>query len=564
MFNTRLALSPKRIFNKDIWKVSRRFNSNGANRTRSNFIKGAFFSSILIGSTGIAYKYGKNSTNLTPSSENFPLESTTKLENISPPKYCSESELLQAVKELKELLGDKNVFNSKVELEHHTKNEFTHHLPREHEKPRYVIYPSSTEEVSKSMKILFKYNVPVVPFSAGTSLEGHFFSTRQGISMNTSRMDQILEIHHDDLDAVVQAGVNWQKLNEELAPHNLMFGTDCGPNGLISGMINTNASGINASRYGAMISNVISITVVLADGTIVKTKQRPRKSSAGYNLTGLFIGSEGTLGIVTEATVKLHVKPHFETVVVGQFPSILDSTNAVAQIYRAGVHPNAIELLDEDMMHCINYSGYFTRHWLECPTLFFKIGGINETVVNEYVNKLKEISMQNNCEEFIFAQNEEEQEELFSARKNAFYAILNYGRNEIHEDVRLWVTDIAVPLSKLSPVLTKVDELIKKSGLQSVILGHVGDANFHADVFYKPDEKKKCEELIHKMMLLGLENEGTSSGEHGIGNGKRKYLELELGTDAVDLMRRLKFSLDPKRLLNPDKIFKIDPTDDRD
>lgn len=564
MFNTRLALSQKRIIGKDIFKISRRYNSNKVSKSRSNFIKGAFFSSILIGSIGLAYKYGQNSTYLNPASDNFPLECTTKLDNISPPKYCSENELLQAVKELKELLGEENVFNSKAELEHHTKNEFTHHFPRENEKPKYVIYPSSTEEVSECMKILFKYNVPVVPFSAGTSLEGHFFSTRQGISMNTSRMDRILDVHHDDLDAVVQAGVNWQKLNEVLAPHNLMFGTDCGPNGLISGMINTNASGINASRYGAMISNVISITVVLADGTIVKTKQRPRKSSAGYNLTGLFIGSEGTLGIVTEATVKLHVKPHFETVVVGQFPSILDSTNTVAQIYRAGIQPNAIELLDKDMMHCINYSGYFTRDWLECPTIFFKIGGLNETVVKEYVNKLKEISMQNNCKEFIFAQNEEEQEELFSARKNAFYAILNYGRNEIHEDVRLWVTDIAVPLSKLSPVLTKVDQFIKKSGLQSVILGHVGDANFHADIFYKPGEKEKCEELIHEMMLLGLENEGTSSGEHGIGNGKRKYLELELGTDAVDLMRRLKFSLDPKRLLNPDKIFKIDPTDDRE
>lgn len=563
MFTTRLALSHKSVLRKSIPAIFRRFKSNRASNKRSNVANG-IFGSIIIGSIGIAYKYGQDSFSHSPPSDVFPLESTTKLENISPPKYCSENELLQAVKELKELLGDENVFNSKVELEHHTKNEFTHHLPREHEIPRYVIYPLSTEDVSESMKILFKYNVPVVPFSAGTSLEGHFFSTRQGISMNTSRMDKILRVHHDDLDAVVQAGVNWQKLNEELAPHNLMFGTDCGPNGLISGMINTNASGINASRYGAMISNVISITVVLADGTIVKTKQRPRKSSAGYNLTGLFIGSEGTLGIVTEATVKLHVKPHYETVVVGQFPSILDSTNTVAQIYRAGIQPNAIELLDKDMMHCINYSGYFTRHWLECPTIFFKIGGINETVVTEYVNKLKQISMQNNCEEFIFAQNEEEQEELFSARKNAFYAILNYGRNEIHEDVRLWVTDIAVPLSRLSPVLTKVDELIKKSGLQSVILGHVGDANFHADVFYKPDEKKKCETLIHEMMLLGLENEGTSSGEHGIGNGKRKYLELELGIDAVDLMRRLKFSLDPKRLLNPDKIFKIDPTDDRE
>lgn len=566
MIRLNIVTSLRRTTSSSISRLAlkRLYSQRTGNGNKRAIHRNGFFGlSVLLVSCGVAFKYGQfTSDNGNIASEAIAFESTTKLENIQPPIYCTEEELAHAVKELKTLLGEENVFNSAVELDHHTKNEFTPHLPREHEKPKYVIYPRSTEQVSESMKIIWKYNVPVVPFSAGTSLEGHFFSTRPGIVMNTSKMDQILEVHHDDLDAVVQAGVNWQRLNETLAPSNLMLGTDCGPNGLISGMINTNASGINASRYGAMISNVISITVVLADGTVVKTKQRPRKSSAGYNLTGLFVGSEGTLGIVTEATVKLHVKPQYETVVVGQFPTIADSTNTVAQLYRAGIQPNAIELLDKDMMHCINYSGYFTRHWLEYPTLFFKVGGINQTVVQEHVAELKQISLKNNCQEFIYAANEEEQEELFSARKNAFYAILNYGRNEIHEDVRLWVTDIAVPLSRLSPVLTQTHRLIEESGLQSIILGHVGDANFHADVFYKPDEKEKCEALINEIMILGLQNEGTSSGEHGIGNGKRKYLELELGPNAIDLMRKLKLSLDPKRLLNPDKIFKIDPNDD--
>lgn len=491
--------------------------------------------------------------------ENVAFSSTTKLLDLQTPKYCSNLELDIAIQELR--LAGVEVKNTAVEIQHHTKNEFTPHLPLEHEKPKHIIYPNSTEQVSQIMKVLHKYSVPVVPFSGGTSLEGHFFSTREGVVVDTSKMNQILQVNYDDLDAVVQAGVNWQDLNKHLQPAGVMLGTDCGPNGLISGMINTNASGINASRYGAMIANVISITVVLADGTVVKTKKRPRKSSAGYNLTGLFIGSEGTLGIVTEATVKLHVIPKFETVVVAQFPDILASTKTVSDLFRAGIQPNAIELLDADMMKCLNYSGYCTREWLECPTIFFKIGGINKLVAEEYVKELRRVSYENNCKEFIFAENEEEQNELFDARKNAFYAMIQYGRNEIHEDVRIWVTDIAVPLSKLSPVLTEIHELIKNSGFESIILAHAADGNFHADLFYKEEDKAKCEAVINKMVKLGLENEGTCTGEHGVGNAKRNFLLMELGDDAIDLMRRLKLALDPKRILNPDKIFKIDPED---
>lgn len=546
------------------YRPIREVHSGSYRRTGLNTRWYLGFGSALAVCSFLSYSYGLRYGIRSPPSDVFPLESTTPLEKISPPQYCSPSELEKAVDELRKILGEENVTNSAVVLQHHTQNDYTTHPPPPDAIPKYVIYPHTTEEVSQVMKVLFKYNVPVVPFAGGTSLEGHFFSTRKGIVMNTSKMNKILEIHYDDLDAVVQAGVNWQELNKVLEPSDLMFGADCGPNGLIAGMINTNASGINATKYGAMISNVVSVTVVLADGTIVKTKQRPRKSSAGYNLTGLFIGSEGTLGIVTEATVKLHVKPKFETVAVGQFPSILDSTNTVAQLFRLGISPDAIELLDKDMMHCINYSGYFSREWQECPTVFFKIGGINEAVVAENVKQLQAIALQNNCTDFIFAKNEEESEELFSARKNAFYAILNYGKNEIDEDVRLWVSDIAVPISRLPSVLSRVNSLIKLSGLQSIIVGHVGDGNFHADIFYRPNEKETCEKIIHEMMLLGLANEGTSSGEHGIGTGKRKYLELELSPAAVNLMRRLKFALDPKRILNPDKVFKIDPNDPGD
>ncbi|KAK6460458.1 hypothetical protein DFJ63DRAFT_326396 [Scheffersomyces coipomensis] len=487
--------------------------------------------------------------------------SITRLQELESPKYSSDAEIIIAIEEIKQLIPEVTITNKDVEILHHTKNDFTPHLPLDHEKPQFIIYSYTTEQVSQILKILNKYNVPVVPFSGGTSLEGHFFSTRQGVILNTSRMNKILDVHDEDLDCVVQAGVNWQELNQYLEPKGLMIGADCGHGGLISGMINTNASGINASRYGAMNTNVISITVVLADGTIIKTKQRPRKSSAGYNLTQLFIGSEGTLGIVTEATIKLHVLPKYETVVICQFPTILDSTNTVADIFKLGIQPNAIEFLDSDMMKCLKYSGYCDSSWDEKPTIFFKIGGLNKIVVDEYIKQIKQISYHNNVELFKFAKNKEEGESLFSARKNAFYAMIEYGRSEIDEDMRIWVTDIAVPLSRLSPVLNEIHQLIKSSGFESIILAHAGDGNFHADLYYKPEDKKKCEQVIKQMVQIGLDNEGTCTGEHGVGNAKRNYLAIELGEDTISLMRKLKLALDPKRILNPDKIFRIDPED---
>ncbi|ODV95722.1 hypothetical protein PACTADRAFT_85765 [Pachysolen tannophilus NRRL Y-2460] len=487
--------------------------------------------------------------------------SSTKLKDLRPPRYASETEFDLAVNKIKLIVGEKNVTNSIVDINHHSTNEFTTITPGRSQKPKCVVYPESTEEISKIMKVVFEYNVPVVPYSGGTSLEGHFHSTRPGILLSLKRMNKILAVHEDDLDAVVQGGVGWVELNNYLEPSGLMLGCDCGTGAQISGMINTNASGLNASRYGAMKENVIGLTVVLADGTIIKTKKRPRKSSAGYNLTGIFIGSEGTLGIVTEATVKLHVRPKYETVAVAQFQDISDTTNTVTSILRSGIQVQLVELMDKNMMKFVNYSDLTTRKWQETPTLFLKVGGLNQIVVNEYIKKIKNITQMNNCKDFIFANNKEEGEELFAVRKGAFYAMLDYGYNEIDENIKLWVTDIAVPLSKLSSVLKTIDGYFEESGFQTAILGHVGDSNFHADIYYKEDEFEKCQDLVTRMIKLGLSNEGTCTGEHGIGIGKRNFLEIELGEDAINLMRKLKLALDPKRLLNPDKVFKIDPND---
>lgn len=507
------------------------------------------------------YILGRKHIMSNPPEDTFPWSSTTKLEKIKPPKYSTDEELRTAILEIKAAVGEDHVTQAPAEITGHTDNGFTPHPPKPHEIPKYVIYANSTEEVSKIMKIAHKYSVPVVPYSGGTSLEGHTFSTRCGVILNTSRMNKVLSINHDDLDATVQAGVNWMDLNDQLTDKKMMFGCDCGPSGLIGGMVNTNASGVNASRYGAMVHNVISLTVVLADGTIIKTRQRPRKTSSGYNLTGFFIGSEGTLGIVTEATVKLHVKPQHETVAVGQFPSVYHASRTVAELFKRGIRPEAIELLDEDMMHCTNYSGQLTKKWLEVPTIFFKLGGLNKRVVDETLKIVKQVALDNKCADFIIAKDKAEGDELFAARKNAFFSILDYGKNEIDEDVRLWVTDIAVPLSRLPQVVDEIRTLVVKSGFKSVILGHVGDGNLHADLFYMPHQLHECHKVIDEITMIGLRNEGTASGEHGIGNGKREFLKIELGEDAVDTMRKLKLALDPKRILNPDKVFKIDPTD---
>ncbi|CAN3476645.1 D-lactate dehydrogenase [cytochrome] 1, mitochondrial [Diutina catenulata] len=525
-------------------------------RTSSAQVSAALMPITAVLAVVVAYKVGQKRHSMAT-------KSTTALSDLEPPSYASDAEITRAIGEIRAL----GVFvtDAEVDIQFHRQNEFTPHLPKEHETPKWVVYPTSTSEVSEVLKILNKRQVPVVPFAGGSSLEGHFFNTRSGVTLDTSRMNKILAVHHDDLDCVVQPGVNWMTLNTELDPYSLQFGCDCGPQGQLGGMIATNASGINAVAYGSMINNVIGLTVVLADGTVVKTKQRPRKSSAGYNLTNLIVGSEGTLGIVTEATVKLHVKPQVETTLVGQFPSVRDTTDLVSHMFRLGIKPNNIELFDADMMKCLNYAGYLPQSgkpWKEVPTLFVRVGGISASVVKEYVSQIKKLSAEHHCTDFRAAKTVEEGDMLFGYRKNAFFAMLDYGRNEIDPNVRVWVTDIAVPISRLPDTLDKASEIIKSSGFESIVLAHAGDGNFHADLFYKVEDEAKCKAVADKLVALGLENEGTCTGEHGVGNAKRAYLETELGTPAIDMMRRIKMSLDPNRILNPDKVFKIDPNDD--
>lgn len=293
--------------------------------------------------------------------------------------------------------------------------------------------------------------------------------------MDFSRMNKILGLHKDDLDVIVQPALGWELLNEELAKEGLFFPPDPGPGAMIGGMVGTGCSGTNAYRYGTMKDWVLSLTVVLADGTVIKTRQRPRKSSAGYDLTRMFIGSEGTLGLVTEATLKVTVKPKSESVAVASFSSIRDAAQCVASVVGEGVPIAAVEILDDVQMKCINESGSTSRIWKEAPTLFFKFAG-TPTAVKEQIGITQKLARGKGCKSFDFAKGTDEAGELWSARKEALWSVMAKRRDESDH---VWTTDVAVPISRLPDIIEQTKEDMSSSGLLAAMVGHVGDGNFH-------------------------------------------------------------------------------------
>ncbi|XHG09158.1 hypothetical protein AWENTII_012238 [Aspergillus wentii] len=450
------------------------------------------------------------------------------------------------------------------------------------------------------MKVCHQRVIPVTPYSGGTSLEGHFAPTRGGVCIDFRRMDRILQLHKRDLDVVVQPALGWEELNEELAKEGLFFPPDPGPGAMIGGMVGTGCSGTNAYRYGTMREWVLSLTVVLADGAVIKTRQRPRKSSAGYDLTRLFIGSEGTLGLVTEATLKLTVKPKSQNVAVASFPSIQAAAECVTRVVEEGIPVAGVEILDDVQMKCINASQSTSRQWKESPTLFFKFTG-TPVGIKEQIGMVQKIVSGTAGRSFEFARGEEEMQELWGARKAALWSVMAMKRGP--ED-HVWTTDVAVPMSKLPDIIEATKQDMTESELLAGICGHVGDGNFHAIIVFNQNERKSVEAVVHRMVKRAVEMEGTVTGEHGVGLIKRDYLEHELGESTVDAMRRvssllldapvflffsflffyhsnpnagtfrhsikamrarsltshiqLKLALDPLRLLNCDKVVRIE------
>jgi D-lactate dehydrogenase (cytochrome) len=417
--------------------------------------------------------------------------------------------------------------------------------------PDAVAFIETSEEAARLLGLCHAHGVPVVPWGAGTSLEGHVTPVRGGITLDLSRMDQVLSISQADMDCRVQAGITREQLNTYLRDQGLFFPVDPGTSSCtIGGMSATRASGTNAVRYGTMRENVMGLTVALADGRLIRTGGRVRKSATGYDLTHLFVGSEGTLGVITEIQLRLHGVPEAASAATCQFPTLKDAVESVIHIMQAGIPVARIELLDDvGMGACIAYSKLEGLQAM--PSLFFEFHGTKASV-KEAAEMAEELAVHNNGQGFRWATDETERRKLWQARHDALWAglALKPGHTGL-------ATDAVVPISMLNEAILGAKEDIAASGLTAPIVGHVGDGNFHTVILVPPEPGglARAWELDKKIVARALALGGSCSGEHGVGIGKREFLEQEHGTEALAVMRSLKTALDPKGILNPGKIF---------
>lgn len=421
------------------------------------------------------------------------------------------------------------------------------HLPMP---PLAVVFAETTEEVALVVKLCAEYKVPIIPYGVGSSVEGHVLAPHGGISIDLSGMNQIIAIHAEDGDATVQAGVTRLQLNDALKGTGLFFPIDPGADATLGGMAATRASGTNAVRYGTMRDNVMATSTVLADGRLMKTGGRARKSSAGYDLTRLLVGSEGTLGIMTELTVKLYPIPEAISAAVCTFPSIDAAVQTVIQTIQLGVPVARIELLDALSLAAINK---FSKTSLaEAPTLFFEFHG-SPSAVAEQAETVQAIADDLGGANFEWATRPEDRSRLWQARHDAYFACL-----QLKPGCRCFPTDVCVPISRLAECIAATYEDIAQVSIPIALFGHVGDGNFHLVVLVDRDNPKEMAEaawISERVVERAIAMEGTCTGEHGIGLGKRKYLVREHGTVAVDVMPAIKIALDPHNLLNPGKVL---------
>ncbi|HEY0877977.1 MAG TPA: FAD-linked oxidase C-terminal domain-containing protein [Zeimonas sp.] len=418
--------------------------------------------------------------------------------------------------------------------------------------PDAVVFAHSTEDVAEVVRLCRSHRVPVIAFGVGSSLEGHLLAVRGGVSIDLSQMNRVLAVQPEDLTATVQAGVTRVQLNDELKGTGLFFPIDPGANASLGGMSATRASGTNAVRYGTMKENVLGLTVVTADGKVIRTAGRAKKSSAGYDLTRLFVGSEGTLGIITEVTLRLYPVPEAMSAAVVNFPSLASAVDAVIQTIQLGVPVARCEYLCEHTIRAINAHSHTTLR--EAPTLFFEFHG-TEASVQEQAQLAQQIAHEHDGQDFDWATRPEDRTRLWTARHNAYFACLQQ-----RPGARAISTDTCVPISKLSESITGARRILDTAKFPTMIVGHVGDGNFHAVLLVDPNdagEMAEAERLNEQIVRLALSMDGTCTGEHGVGLHKMGFLEEEAGEDAIDLMRRIKRALDPDDILNPGKIFRL-------
>jgi D-lactate dehydrogenase (cytochrome) len=451
-----------------------------------------------------------------------------------------------AIDELRALFGERLSTSTGVR-DHHGKDESWHHPHR----PDAVVFPNTTEEVAEIVRICARHRTPVVAYGTGTSLEGNVIPHEGGVVVDLMNLNQVLQVNVEDLDVTVQARVTRKQLNEYVRDQGLFFPIDPGADASLGGMAATRASGTNAVRYGTMRENVLALTVVLSDGRIIRTSRRARKSAAGYDLTRLFVGSEGTLGIITEVTLKLYGIPEAMAAAVCSFDSLEGAVDTVIQVIQLGIPVARIELLDDVQMDSLNK---FSK--LSYPvkdTLFVEFHG-TQAGVKEQAELVQSIAAEHGGGEFKWATKQEERTQLWAARHDVTYA-----NKALRPGCEIWATDVCVPISRLAECILETKKDLKQSFLIAPLVGHVGDGNFHLGFLINrndPKELAEAERLNERLVMRALAMDGTCTGEHGIGLGKQKFLIAEHG-DAVAVMREIKKALDPLNIMNPGKIFSL-------
>jgi D-lactate dehydrogenase (cytochrome) len=452
------------------------------------------------------------------------------------------TELHQA---LKALLGDR-VSSAPAVREHHSHGESWHRPAA----PDLVVFPTTTDEVAAVVSACAARRVPIVPFGMGSSLEGHVNAIRGGVSIDLTRMTRVLRLSAEDLDVTVEAGLTHRQLNDQLKNSGLMFPIDPGADATIGGMTATRASGTTAVRYGTMRENVLGLTVVDASGRVIRTGGRARKSSSGYDLTRLFVGSEGTLGVITEVTLRLHGRPEAVSAAVCPFASLEGAANAVIATIQLGIPVARVEIIDETQLAVVNQ--YSKTSYALAPTLFFEFHGASQAAVEEQARAVEAIVSEHGALGFRWTSTPEERAKLWEARHNVLYATI-----ASRPGARAWTTDVCVPISSLAACIVETQTDMRESGHVAPLVGHAGDGNFHLIFMVRPDDAEELgavEALNERLVERALRFGGTCTGEHGVGLGKLKYLPQEHGA-SLDLMRAIKRALDPHDLMNPGKLI---------
>lgn len=454
----------------------------------------------------------------------------------------------QGVAEFQQAFGSRFVTTDAVR-EHHGTDESPYPVCP----PDAVVFPRDANEVVRAVRLCNKYKVPIIPFGIGSSLEGHVLPIQGGVTLAFSEMNRVVSVQAEDFTVTVEPGVTRTQVNEAIRDTGLFFPIDPGADASIGGMAATRASGTNAVRYGTMRENVVSLKVVTADGEIIRTSSRARKSSSGYDLTHLFVGSEGTLGIIVEVTLRVYPRPEAITAAVCNFPSLGDAVQSVVEIMQSGTPIARVEFMDEHAVNAVNR--YSNLDLKETPLLLFEFHG-SASGVQEQIDVVREIAGDHGGTAFAWANQPEDRTRLWTARHNSHFSGL-----QLRPGSRSVATDVCVPISRLAECVTQTAADLENATFPYTIVGHVGDGNFHVQMLIDPDsgaEWDEAESINRRLVLRAIEMEGTCSGEHGVGIHKMEFLKTEHGEAALDLMRRVKHAYDPNNIFNPGKVVAWD------